>query len=207
MLFLSGDWLWPEAWIFGLWLVIFSMIVIIYLYRRDPALLAERFKKPGTPGQKGWDKFFVVFLMLIFIAWIVVMPLDAKRYGWTRFFPVPLKILGGMLLVPCTYFMFRAYAENTFASPLVRIQAERKQRVISTGVYGIIRHPLYLGGVFLFIGTPLLLGSLYGLLLGAITTLMVAARIIGEEKMLVNELEGYDEYRKKVRYRLVPFIW
>jgi protein-S-isoprenylcysteine O-methyltransferase Ste14 len=97
--------------------------------------------------------------------------------------------------------------ENTFASPLVRIQAERRQQVISSGTYGLVRHPLYLAGILMFLGVPLLLGSLYGLFIGILMLVLLAFRIAGEEKMLVNELEGYADYRKKVKYRLIPFIW
>lgn len=135
------------------------------------------------------------------------MPLDAKRYGWTAYFPVCLKVLGGVALLPALYFLYRSTVENTFASTLVRMQKERKQHVISTGVYGFVRHPMYLGGLLMWLGAPLLLGSIYGLMISLILTPLVAFRIIGEEKMLVNELEGYEEYKKKVRYRLIPFVW
>ncbi len=90
---------------------------------------------------------------------------------------------------------------------LVRIQSERRQQVVSTGVYGIVRHPMYLGGILLFIGTPMLLGSIYGVIIGISMLLLLTFRIIGEEKMMVNELDGYTEYKKKVKYRLIPFIW
>jgi protein-S-isoprenylcysteine O-methyltransferase Ste14 len=103
--------------------------------------------------------------------------------------------------------MFRATVENTFMSSLVRIQTDRKQRVISTGVYGFVRHPLYLGCVLMMFGAPLLLGSIFGLSISVLTVFVLAARIMGEEKMLVNELEGYEDYKKKVTYRLIPFVW
>jgi len=90
---------------------------------------------------------------------------------------------------------------------MVRIQTERKQRVISTGVYGLVRHPMYLGAVFMMFGAPLLLGSLWGLIVAAFAFCVLVGRIIGEEKMLINELEGYSEYVKTVRYRLFPFVW
>jgi protein-S-isoprenylcysteine O-methyltransferase Ste14 len=177
------------------------------LYRKDPALLAERYRKPGTVNQKGWDKYVVYFLVIGFIAWIVIMPLDAKRFGWTAGFPLCLKILGGLGLIVSFFFFFRAYTDNTFLSPLVRIQTERKQQVVSTGVYGFVRHPMYLGALFLFTGTPLLLGSVYGIIIGLAILFLLVARIIGEEKMLINELEGYADYKMKVKYRLIPFIW
>ncbi|NLI12399.1 MAG: isoprenylcysteine carboxylmethyltransferase family protein [Peptococcaceae bacterium] len=207
LLLLSGDWLWVEGWIFSVWFTALCFSTIIHLYRHDPALLAERYKKPGTGNQKGWDRYVVAGLLLGFIAWIVIMPLDAKRYGWTVYLPLWVKVLGFIALLLSFFFFYRSYADNTFVSALVRIQAERKQRVVSTGVYSIVRHPMYLGGILLFIGAPLLLGSLYGLIIGLAMFFLLAGRILGEEKMLVDELEGYEDYKKKVRYRLFPYIW
>jgi len=207
VLFLSGNWLWFEGWIFGLWFIVMCTIVIVYLYRNDPALLAERYKQPGAANQKGWDKYVVYGLTGGFMAWLVIMPFDAERYGWSPDFPLWLKVLGGMCLLLSFFFFFRSYADNTFASGLVRIQAERKQQVVSTGVDGFVRHPMYLGGILLFIGTPLLLSSILGVIIGVTMLLLIAGRIIGEEKMLVQELEGYAEYKKKVKYRLIHFVW
>jgi protein-S-isoprenylcysteine O-methyltransferase Ste14 len=207
ILFLSGDWFWVEGWIFDVWFLVMCFTVIVYLYRSDPALLTERYKKPGTANQKGWDRYFVYGLVVGFFAWIVIMPLDAKRFGWTSGFPVWLQAVGAILLLLSFFLFFRAYKDNTFLSPLVRIQKERKHKVVSTGVYGFVRHPMYLGAALLFLGTPLLLGSVFGLIVGFLMILLLAARIVGEEKMLVSELEGYSEYRKKVRYRLLPHVW
>jgi protein-S-isoprenylcysteine O-methyltransferase Ste14 len=97
--------------------------------------------------------------------------------------------------------------DNTFLSTRVRIQDERKQQVVSTGTYAFVRHPLYLGCFLMMMGAPLMLGSVYGLLLSVIGTIAICFRIVGEEKMLSLELEGYDGYRKKVKYRMIPFIW
>ena len=90
---------------------------------------------------------------------------------------------------------------------MVRIQSERKQRVITTGVYGFVRHPLYLGCMLLMFGAPLLVGSVYSLIISFIGSPVLMGRIVGEEKMLVEELEGYEEYRKEVKYRLILFVW
>jgi protein-S-isoprenylcysteine O-methyltransferase Ste14 len=207
LLFLSGDWCWVEGWLFCVWFTALCFITIIYLYRKDPALLSERYKQPGTANQKGWDTYVVYGLLIGFITWIIIMPLDAKRFEWSAFFPIWLKIIGGIELLFSFFFFFRSYSDNTFLSPLVRIQAERKHQVVSTGVYSFVRHPMYLGGILLFIGTPLELGSLYGLLVGVLVSILLAIRILGEEKMLINELEGYSDYKKKVKYRLIPYVW
>ena len=207
ILFLSGDWLWLEGWIFSLWCDAMVLSNMMYLYLKDPALLAERSKAPGSDNQKQWDKYLLIGIYLLALVWFIIMPLDAKRFGWSPLFPVWLKVLGGVALLPALYLIYQATVENTYLSTLVRIQTERKQHVISTGVYGFVRHPLYLGCLLMVLGAPLLLGSLYGFIIGFIGVLVVAGRIIGEENMLVNELEGYEEYKKKVKYRLVPFVW
>ena len=207
ILFLSGNWFWIEGWLFGIWFVALSLSRTVYLYRKDPELLNERSRKPGTGNQNGWDKYLVYLLAVIFITWFLIMPLDAERFALTVNFPVWLKVLGGILLLISFFFLYRAYTDNTFLSPLVRIQTERKQQVVSTGVYGFVRHPMYVGSVLLFMGTPMLFGSKYGILLGVVMLFIVAVRIVGEEKALVDGLEGYDNYKKKVRYRLIPFVW
>jgi Putative protein-S-isoprenylcysteine methyltransferase len=206
-IFLSGNWLWIAGWIFGLWFVALSMSRTVYLYRKDPELLKERSMKPGTGNQMKWDKYLMYIIGAVFVAWFLIMPLDAERFAWTTGFPMWLKAVGGVLLIISFFFSYRAYTDNTFLSPLVRIQTERKQQVVSTGVYGFVRHPLYLGDILFFVGTPLLLGSKYGFILGVVMLLVIAVRIIGEEKMLVEDLDGYVDYQNKVKSRLIPFLW
>ena len=135
---LSGDWLWPEGWVWCIWYLTLCTLVMVYLYRNDPGLLAERFKKPGTSGEKSWDRYLLIGMMVTQFAWIIVMPLDAKRYGWSGPLPLWLKVIGGVGLFACAFFMYRSYTDNTYLSPLVRIQKDRKQKVVSTGVYGFV---------------------------------------------------------------------
>jgi len=207
LLVLSGDATWPEGWIFSIWFLVLCYATILYIYRKDPALLEERYRKPGTGNQETWDRYVVYGLVIGFIVWIVIMPLDARRFGWSPLFPLLLKVVGGAGLAGSFFLFFRSYTDNTFLSPLVRIQEERKQRVVSTGVYGVVRHPMYLGAILMFFGAPLLLGSSWGVIAGLALALLLMARIVMEERMLARELEGYREYMKKVRYRLFPFLW
>jgi protein-S-isoprenylcysteine O-methyltransferase Ste14 len=207
ILVLSGDFLWPEGWIFAAWFILLCYSTILYLYRKDPALLAERFQKPGTANQQGWDRYVVWGLVLGFTLWIIVMPLDARRFGGSPAFPAWLNIAGSVLLAGSFFLFFRSFTDNTFLSPLVRIQDDRGQRVVSTGVYGFVRHPMYLGAILMFFGAPLLLGSCYGVFAGSALTALLMARIVKEEEMLGRELEGYRGYMQHVRYRLVPFLW
>lgn len=201
---LSGDWLWLAGWIFSVWFLALCLTTIIYLYFKDPALLAERY---NIGGAQVLDKYFLLAFLVLFFGWFIVMPLDAKRFAWTAEFPFWLKIFGAILLAGSSFFLFRSFSDNTFLAPVVRIQSERKQQVVSSGVYAFVRHPMYLGAVFLFFGAPLFLNSLYGISIGLLMTILLIARIIGEEKMLIENLKGYEEYRQKVRYRLFPFIW
>ena len=207
ILLLAGDARWPEGWIFDGWFLGVCASTIGWLYRRDPALLAERYRRPGTGGQSPRDKMIVYFLLLGFIAWIVLMPLDARRFHWTPPFPFAVKVAGGAFLLLSWVFLFRSFTDNTFLSPLVRIQTERQHRVVSTGVYAVVRHPMYLGAILMFLGGPLLVGAATALAIGVALSLLLAGRIVGEEKLLAVELPGYDEYRRRVRHRLVPFVW
>ncbi len=207
ILLLAGNWRWVEGWIFALWIAVMIDFNVIYLYRKDPALLAERSSSPSSGNQKAWDKILILFIFAIAVLWLIILPLDAGRFHWSPAFPLWLKIAGGLMLIPALYLIERATIDNTFLSTRVRIQSERKQHVITTGSYGFVRHPQYLGCMLMMFGAALLVGSVYGLLLCVIGTALVAGRIMGEERMLAEELEGYDEYRKQVRYRLIPFVW
>lgn len=204
---LGGSIVWIEGWIFSLWFIAMILSTVIYMFVKDPDLLAERRKAPGSGNQKRWDVYMLYAIFIISIIWILIMPLDAKRFGWSPTFPLWLKLIGGLLLILSIYFIFMTTVENTYLSTRVRIQSDRKQQVISTGVYGFVRHPLYLGYLLLIIGGPLLLGSIVGLSLGLLGIITIVLRIFGEEKMLLYELEDYEDYKKKVKYRLLPFIW
>jgi protein-S-isoprenylcysteine O-methyltransferase Ste14 len=203
----AGDLRWVEGWLFVIVMNVMVLSNLLYLYIKDPALLAERSKPVGSDNQKGWDKVLLSAAYALFMVWYVLMPFDAYRFGWSPAFSIWLKIIGGMLLIPSLYFIYQATAENTFMSTRVKIQTDRKQHVISSGVYGIVRHPLYLGALFMLVGAPLLLGSLIGLAISLIAMLTLVGRIHGEEKMLLEELDGYKEYTDKVNKKLIPFIW
>ena len=215
MFVVAGDLTWLEGWLFAAWLLSLYATITIWTYVKDPQLLAERYRRApadSAPAGRGReqsraDRASVLLLFLGFAAWAVLMPLDARRFGWTPGFPQPLKASGGALLLASAFLLFRAFHDNTFLSSGVRIQSERGQRVVSTGVYAFVRHPMYLGIVLMFAGTPLLVGSRAGLAIAVAVTLLIAVRIVGEERVLAAELEGYDDYRRRVRHRLLPFIW
>lgn len=206
---LAGDVRWVEGWLFTAWLIGLYATITTWMYFKDPALLAERQRRVSKESTRTerQDRLLVLLLFLGFVSWIVLMPLDARRFAWTPAFALQLQMLGGALLLLSAFFLFRAFHDNTFLSALTRVQSERKQRVVSTGVYAFVRHPMYLGMLLMFTGTPFLLGSRFGLVIAALIVLVLAVRITREERLLDDELDGYREYRRRVRYRLVPFIW
>lgn len=205
-LILSWDFKWIEGWIVAIWLLLQSLFMGAYLYLNDPQLVSERLNKNSDLNQKQWDKYFLVAFLVIYLLWMFVIALG-RRFHWPVEFPLWIGAVGILFLILSTFFTFNAVAENTFASTKVRIQSDRNQRVISTGVYSMVRHPMYIGAMFSFIGIPFILDSLWGLFLGFVLSLMFAIRILGEEKMLEEELPGYKDYEKKVKFRLIPKVW
>ena len=204
---IAGDWRWIEGWVFSILFCGLSYATLLYLYFKDPALLNERFGSPIQENQKAWDKVVLVIFFLGFLAWIVIMPLDGKRFHWSPSFPLWLEIVGALLFVVAFAILFEALRENTFAAPVVKMQRERGQKVISTGLYALVRHPMYAGAVLLFLSAPFLLGSVYGLVVGFLLIVTIALRSLGEEAMLKEELEGYREYMNRVKWRLIPFVF
>ncbi len=206
LLWLSGNWRWVEGWIFGVWWVSFVAALYLWLRFRDPELLAERMRMPGSGDESRCAMAILFATKLCFMASLFVSALDV-RFSWIPRLPLWSEVCGGILLVAGSFPFFRAFTDNTYASQLVRIQSERGQHVIDTGVYGFVRHPMYLGGSLMFVGGPLLLGSVCGLLAGLAAVGFLILRILGEEKLLARDLEGYRAYCEKVRYRLIPHIW
>jgi protein-S-isoprenylcysteine O-methyltransferase Ste14 len=204
---LAGDWRWTEGWVYSVIFLLMSFGTLLYLYFHDPELLKERFGSPIQQTQKPWDKVLLSLFFVEFIVWFAIMPLDAHRYAWSPPFPLWLRATGALLQIVATYLVFEAMRENTFAAPVVKMQKERGQKVISTGLYGVVRHPMYAGATLLFISAPLLLGSIAGLALGLVLILTIGARSVGEEAMLKEELEGYRDYMRKVKWRMIPYVF
>ena len=167
-------------------------------------LLEERigFKR----NQKGWDKAFILALNLFFLAWLILMPIDAVRFHWSRM-PPWLQLSGAGVLLLSFYLFYITFRENPYLSAAVRIQKDRGQIVVTTGPYSHVRHPMYTGGCLYFLGTALLLGSWYGVLFVPLFVCMIAVRAVLEERMLRERLKGYDAYMKRVRYRFIPHLW
>jgi protein-S-isoprenylcysteine O-methyltransferase Ste14 len=202
----AGTIRWLAAWIYLIEVGTTGIGIGIWLARHDPALLRERMSSLVQREQKAWDKILIIGVFVVFHAWLAFMAIDAVRYRWSLV-PAWLQVIGALSILVSMYVSFLTFRENSFAAPVVKIQKERGQKVITTGPYGYVRHPMYAGALFYFIGVPLLLGSSYGLAGVPIFTVVLALRAVMEERTLRAELEGYDAYAARVRYRFVPGIW
>src|SRR5450755_3254480 len=201
----AGTIAWPAGWIDLILLYGWLLVGIVLLLKYNPGLLQERVSI-SQPNQKAWDKVFILLFELFFFAWLVLMPLDAVRFHWSLM-PLLLQVVGAVALMGSFLLISLTFRENSFLSPTVRIQEERGQTVISTGPYQYVRHPMYAGGLLLFLGTSLLLGSWYGLLLVLVMMPGLAVRAVLEERVLREELPGYAAYMAQVKYRLIPYVW
>jgi protein-S-isoprenylcysteine O-methyltransferase Ste14 len=207
LLFISaGTVRWPQAWIYLAEIGVLGLVSGFAIGKRDPALLRERMAAPIQKGQKSWDKIVILVLFSLWMSQYVVIGLDAMRFRWSEV-PLWLQVAGGLAIAFGLYAFHVVLETNTFAAPVVKIQSERKHQVISTGPYAYVRHPMYAGAVPLIVGTPLLLGSWYGLIWAAAMIALLGFRAVLEEDTLKAELEGYDAYAARVRYRLVPKVW
>lgn len=201
----AGAITWVAGWIFLALFFGFTLSIFTWLYRHNPGLLRERMRL-GTSDQQAWDKMLFPLIQAYLLIWLVFMSLDAARFHWSSV-PSWLQGAGAMILLCSFYILFLTFRENSYLSPVIRIQDERGQTVISTGPYHYVRHPMYSAILIFIVGTSLLLGSAYGVLVGLLGMLMLARRAVLEEYTLSKELPGYAAYKEKVRYRLIPLIW
>jgi protein-S-isoprenylcysteine O-methyltransferase Ste14 len=204
LLFLpAGSTRYWQAWIYLGLFVSLSALVTIDLIRRDPALLARRMKGGPTAEPRLTQRIVMVFASLGFAGLLVVPALDV-RHHWSSV-PVWVVVLGDLLFVIGFGFIGRVYRENTYTA--ATIQIAEGQQVISTGPYAIVRHPMYASALVYLIGTPLALGSYWGLLVLAVMMPALIWRLLDEERLLGQELSGYTDYQRRVPYRLVPGVW
>jgi protein-S-isoprenylcysteine O-methyltransferase Ste14 len=202
----AGTLKWPGAWVFLVEMGASGLVIGGWLAKHDPALLAERLSSLVQREQKAWDKILMAAVLLLWSGWLVVMALDAARYRSSDF-PVWAQGVGALGIFLSVYVGYLAVRENPYAAPVVKIQKARGHKVVTTGPYRYVRHPMYAGAILFFLGTPLLLGSWCGLALAPLLMAVLAVRALLEERTLEAELEGYTEYAARVRYRLIPLIW
>ena len=203
ILFVSaGTIYWPEAWLMELIYFGWAIPVLIWLRKNNPKLLEERMNLTKSSG-RGWDKIILLFATACYLGVFVVSGLDF-RFGWSEM-PLYLEVAGFAGLVLAFSGMFLVMRENTYLSRVVEIQ--KGQKVITTGPYKYVRHPLYAVGMVYCIAIPISLGSFYGIIpaLGMVAVFLVRTHM--EDKTLHEELPGYTEYAQKTKYKLVPGVW
>jgi protein-S-isoprenylcysteine O-methyltransferase Ste14 len=197
---------WSRAWIFIGGIVAATVATMLYL-RNDQDLINERLKGPLQKGQPLVDKIVLNLFLATFCGVIVFIPLDVFRFHLMGGPGALMSLLGLGLIAGGWWLITIALHENSFASGVVKYQEERHQRVIDSGVYSKVRHPMYAGGVPFILGTCLWLGSYAAALLAIVPIGMIALRIQIEERFLQQELDGYKAYTQRIRYRLIPFLW
>jgi protein-S-isoprenylcysteine O-methyltransferase Ste14 len=202
----AGTLEWGAGWAWMLLMFGGGGAVTVLLARRDPALLAERMRSPMQPDQPLWDKIFLVVMGVLWCAWLALMGLDAVRFRWSAM-PIWLASAGSALVAVSFWLVARVFLENTFLAPVVKIQKARGHRVISSGPYAVVRHPLYAAAGIMIPASALVLGSWWGLAFSVLLLAGLVWRTVMEERELVAHLDGYAEYVRRVRYRLVPFVW
>jgi protein-S-isoprenylcysteine O-methyltransferase Ste14 len=191
------------AWVYLALFFGLSGAITLDLIRRDPALLERRMKAGPTAESRPLQRIIMLGASLGFVSLLVVPALDF-RFHWSAV-PVAAVVLGDTLFVVGFGLIGRVYRENTFTSATIEIA--EGQRVIATGPYAIVRHPMYASALLYLLGTPIALGSYWGLLALAFMVPFLVWRLLDEERVLARDLSGYTDYQARVRYRLVPFLW
>ena len=192
-----------QAWIFLVVFFVPPLLITMYLMKHDPKLLERRTTAGPGAEQERIQNIIQALAGLAFIAIFIASALD-HRFGWSTV-PAYVTALGDVLVIFGFYLVFLVFKENTFASGTIEVVAE--QRVISTGPYALVRHPMYIGALVMLVGVPLALGSWWGLLAIIPMIIVLILRLLDEEKFLAKNLAGYSDYQSKVRYHLFPLIW
>lgn len=196
----AGTFQFFNGWLFIAGLFVPMVFTFIYLMIKDPDLLEKRIQMKEKEKEQ---KIYVRLSMLLMVAAYIVPGLD-YRLNWSQ---VPFwLVMLALIIMLGSYIMFIAVMlQNRYASRIIEIQNE--QKLIDTGLYSVVRHPMYFAATILYLATAIVLGSYYALIPMALLPILLAFRIINEEKVLLAGLPGYDEYIKKVKYRMIPYVW
>ena len=192
-----------QAWLFLGCYFAASLVVSLWLQRNDPALLERRMRGgPFAEGERN-QKIVMTITSIGFVALLVVPGLD-RRFDWSEM-PAIVTVLGDVLLIAGWLGILAVFRANSYAA--ATIQVASGQKVVSTGPYAVVRHPMYAAALIMLLGIPVSLGSWWGALVWLALLPALAWRLVDEERVLVRDLEGYSEYRAKVRWRLIPYVW
>ena len=199
----AGTLLWIEAWIYLVIFFGFFIVLAIYLKKRDPELMEKRLE---MKVKEKWDKIFILLSSLTIIPLYFIPGFDAVRFQWT-IMPIVLKVIGFIGFALSLILILLVMRENTYLSRAVEIQKERGHKVITTGPYRVIRHPMYAGVITMTICHCFALGSYYSLIAAGLFAITLIYRTIREDKVLFEQLEGFDQYAQETKKKLIPYIW
>jgi protein-S-isoprenylcysteine O-methyltransferase Ste14 len=192
-----------QAWVFLAVFAVSTWVPGIYLMRTNPAALQRRMRAGPTAETRVVQKIIISVSLLSMIAMVVLSALD-HRFGWSAV-PAVVSLIGDVLVVLGLGVAMLVVVQNSHAAAAIRVEAD--QKLVSTGLYGLVRHPMYVGNLIMMVGIPLALGSYWGLVIVILGVIVLALRIRDEEQMLEQQLAGYREYTQHVHYRLVPYVW
>lgn len=195
---------WWQGWTFLAILTSTNLAISFWLLRHDRALLEERMKPVGVSEANPVNRLYMTALVIAMHGWFAWMGWEARQPSpW----PAWANMAGAAGILACMWIAWRTFKENSFAASTVKVQAERAQRVITTGPYALVRHPMYAGALLWMLGMPFLIGTAWDLLVAFACLGVFVVRALGEERLLAAELPGYAAYMDKVRFRLVPGVW
>jgi protein-S-isoprenylcysteine O-methyltransferase Ste14 len=192
-----------QAWVFLGIFVVLSVIYTVYVGVKNPEVLRRRMNAGPTHESRPVQKVVSSGVVLTFFALLVVSGFD-HRFGWSNV-PTTVALVGNVLATVGLLITMVVVVQNSYAAANITVEAD--QTVVSTGLYGLVRHPMYFGGLVMLIGMPFALGSYWAVVIVLVDLVLLAARILDEEKALTEELTGYREYTQKVHSRLVPHVW
>ena len=204
----AGTFLWLEAWVLVVLWSLYGVVVINDLLHKDPVLLAERLKLiPLQKEQKSWDKALMLLFFIAGIGLYLLPGFDVMRYEWSDPLPLWSRITAMLIHIPCFILLWWIMRENTYLSQVVKVDKVRGHKVITSGPYAYVRHPLYTVTIILLFAVPIALGSRFSLIVSLFLTILLIVRTYFEDQTLQMELTGYPEYAKQTIYRLIPGIW
>jgi protein-S-isoprenylcysteine O-methyltransferase Ste14 len=192
-----------QAWVYWIMFFLSTLLTTSYLLKRDPVLLESRLRS-GASAEREKSQKIIQALASVFTCGVLIVPGIERRFH-SSIIPLSVVLVADALVVAAFVIVFLVFRENSYASSIVEVKAD--QRVISTGPYRIVRHPMYAGAVLMFLATPLALGSLWAFACAILLCGVIVARLLDEERYLSKNLPGYRSYCRKVRYRLIPYVW
>jgi protein-S-isoprenylcysteine O-methyltransferase Ste14 len=192
-----------QAWVYWSIFLLSALAITIYFLKKNPGFLESRLKA-GPIAEKEKEQKSIQAIASIFFILLLVVPALDHHFRWS-IVPTYLAIAGDVFVALGFWIVFLVFNENNYASGI--IETSKDQKIISTGPYSVVRHPMYTGALLMLLFTPIALGSFFGVLFFLPMLFVIIWRLRGEEAFLLKNLPGYDKYCKKIRYRLVPFVW